>query len=80
MNLGGKIMSELVKVSNDKVITDLRTVSQMFGKTIFNLNKIIHKLIGYDATLNQEFIKTTYIDAKGEESILQRVRTNENRT
>lgn len=61
------MITELVKVNNDKVVTELKTVSDYFDKTIGHLNRDINKLIDLDDTLRNEFIATTYKDLKGEE-------------
>lgn len=58
---------ELVKVNNNgKLITELKVVCEVYGKKHKNVLRDIRNIIGDLPSLTDEFIPTTYIDAKGE--------------
>lgn len=58
---------ELVKVNNNgKLITELKVVCGVYGKKHKNVLRDIRNIIGDLPSLTDEFIPTTYIDAKGE--------------
>lgn len=56
----------LVTTDNNKLITELKVVAEHFGKRTQDLQRTIRNLINTDETLQSEFIKTTYVDSKGE--------------
>lgn len=58
-------MKELVKVDNDRVVTELKTVSEYFGKNHKDLIRNIKTILSYENTLKSEFIETTYKDVTG---------------
>lgn len=58
---------ELVKVNNNgKLITELKVVCEVYGKKHKDVLRVIRNIIGDLPSLTDEFIPTTYIDAKGE--------------
>lgn len=59
--------NELVKVDNDKVVTELKTVSEYFGKQHYNLIRDIKNILSMDNSLSSELIETTYKDSTGRE-------------
>lgn len=58
-------MNNLVNITNDKPITELKLVAERFGKRTQDLQRSIKKLINTDETLRSEFIETTYKDSTG---------------
>lgn len=58
-------MKDLVTITNDKPITELKTVAEHFGKRHDNLLKTIRNILNTDNTLSTEFIETYYMDNTG---------------